>query len=131
MKIEIQQDYLLHYINEVIFMGTHALWLTNQETVVVESVLDSSPSMKYESLVFLAKKEDGSVIMIDRRDIILDEEQLLIDELADILYSSKTPVHNERYSIIMKQFIVKGVPYVKRLGDRKPKQQTLELFDAG
>jgi hypothetical protein len=31
----------------------------------------------------------------------------------------------------MKQFIVKGVPYVKRLGDRKPKQQTLELFDAG
>jgi hypothetical protein len=131
MRIELHQDYLLHYINEVIRMGTQALWLTNQETVEVESILDSSPSMKYDSLVFLAKKEDGSVIMIDRRDIILDEEQLLIDELADILYCNKIPVHNERYSIIMKQFIVKGVPYVKRLGDRKPKQQTLDLFDAG
>ncbi|WP_155702316.1 hypothetical protein [Paenibacillus psychroresistens] len=131
MKIETQQDYLLHYMNEVILMGTQALWLTNQEKVEVESIIDSNPSMKYESLVFMAKKEDGSVIMIDRRDIILDEEQVLIDELADILYSSKTPVHNERYSIIMKQFIFKGVPYVKRLWDRKPQQQTLELFDAG
>jgi hypothetical protein len=112
-------------------MGTHALWLTNQEKVEVESILDSSSSMKYESLVFLAKKEDGSVIMIDRRDIILDEEQVLIDELADILYTNKTPVHNERYSIIMKQFIFKGVPYAKRLCDRKPKQQAFELFDVG
>jgi hypothetical protein len=118
-------------MNEVILMGTQALWLTNQEKVEVESIIDSNPSMKYESLVFLAKKEDGSVIMIDRRDIILDEEQVLIDELADILYSSKAPVHNERYSIIMKQFIFKGVPYVKRLWDRKPQQQTLDLFDAG
>jgi hypothetical protein len=112
-------------------MGTSALWLTNEEKVEVESIIDSTPSMKYESLVFLAKKEDGSVIMIDRRDIILDEEQVLIDELADILYSRKTPVHNERYSIIMKQFIFKGVPYVKRLGERKPKQQSFELFDVG
>ena len=124
-----QHDYLLHYLNEVILMGTHALWLTNQEKVEVESILESKSSMKYESLIFLAKKEDGSVIMIDRRDIILDEEQVLIDELADILYTNKTPVHNERYSIIMKQFLFKGVPYAKRLKDRKPKQQTFELFD--
>jgi hypothetical protein len=112
-------------------METYALWLSNQEKVEVEAIIDSDPSYKYESLVFRAKKKDGSIIMIDRRDIILDEEQILIDELADILYHSKSPVHHERYSIIMKQFIIKGVPYVRRLGERKPKQQTFNLFDAG
>jgi len=113
------------------FMGTCALWLSNQEQVEVEATIDSNSFFKYESLSFIAKKQDGSSIVIDRRDILLAEEQVLIDELAEILYHSKSPVHNERYSMIMKQFITKGVPYVKRLWDRKPKQQTFDLFDAG
>jgi hypothetical protein len=110
-------------------MGTFALWLSNQEKVEVEAVIDSNPYFKYDSLSYKVKKKDGSIMMIDRSDIILDEEQLLIDELADILYNSKSPVRNKRYSIIMKQFIYKGVPYARRLGERKPKQQTFNLFD--
>jgi hypothetical protein len=112
-------------------MGTFALWLSKEEKVEVEAVIDSDPSFKYDSLSFKAKKQDGSTILIDRRDIILDEEQILIDELADILYHSKSPVHNERYSIIMKQFIFKGVPYAKQLWERKPKQEIMDLFVAG
>jgi hypothetical protein len=112
-------------------MSTFALWLSHQEKVEVEAVIDSNPCFKYDSLIYKAKKNDGSIIMIDRSDIILDEEQLLIDELADILHSNKSPVRNERYSIIMKQFIYKGVPYARRLRERMPKQQTLNLFDVG
>jgi hypothetical protein len=112
-------------------MGTFAFWLSNQEKVEVEAIIDSDSHFKYESLIFKAKKKDGSIIMIDRRDIILDDEQILIDELADILYHSKSPIHNKRYSIIMKQFIIKGVPYVQRLWECKPKQQTIDLFVAG
>jgi hypothetical protein len=112
-------------------MGTFALWLSNQEKVEVQAIIDTNPCFKYDSLIYKVKKKDGSIIMIDRSDIILDEEQLLIDELADILYSNKSPVRNERYSIIMKQFIFKGVPYARRLSERKPKQQMFNLFDAG
>lgn len=112
-------------------MGTFAIWLSNQEKVEVEAVIPSDPYFKYESLMFKAKKKDGSTIMIDRSDIILEEEQVLIDELADILYQSKSPVQNKRYSTIMKQFIFNGVPYARRLRDRKPIQQSFNLFDAG
>lgn len=116
----------------VIDMETFALWLSKQEKVEVEAVIDSNPTGKYKSLSFRAKQKDGSIIMIERQDIILDEEQVLIDELAEILYHSKLQSQHERYAFIMKQFIVRGVPYVNRLWNRKPKlnqQITLDLFD--
>jgi hypothetical protein len=115
-------------------METFALWLSKQEKVEVEAIIDSNPTGKYKNLSFRAKQKDGSIIMIERQDIILDEEQVLIDELAEILYHSKLQSQHERYSFIMKQFIVRGVPYVNRLWNRKPKinqQVTLDLFDAG
>jgi hypothetical protein len=55
----------------------------------------------------------------------------MIDELANILYHSKQPVQHERYSYIMRQFIMKGVPYVNKLQTKKPQQQSLDLFNAG
>jgi hypothetical protein len=113
-------------------METFALWVSKQEKVEVEAVIDPNPSNKYKNISFRAKLKDGSTIMIDRQDIILDEEQLLIDELAEILYHRKLQSQHERYAFIMKQFIIKGVPYVNRLGHRKPKlnqQLSIDLFD--
>jgi hypothetical protein len=115
-------------------MVTSALWLSKQEKVEVEAIIETNPNGKYKNLTYRVKKKDGSTILIDRQDIILDEEQILIDELAEILYHSKLKSQHERYSFIMKHFIVKGVPYVSRLWNRKPKvnqQQTLDLFGVG
>ncbi len=115
-------------------MEISALWLSKQEKVEVEAIIDLNPSSKYKTLSFRAKKKDGSIIVIERHDIILDEEQILIDELAEILYHSKLQSQHERYSFIMKQFIVRGVPYVNRLGIRKPRmhhQVSLDLFGVG
>lgn len=112
-------------------MGTPAYWLSGQEKVEVEAVVETNGYGKYISPRFQAKRQDGSMTLIDRSDIILEDEQALIDELAQILYTSKQPVQHERYSVIMRQFIVKGVPYVSKLKNRKPQQQTLDLFHAG
>lgn len=112
-------------------MSANALWLSMQEPVMVETVVESTDVSRYGSPRYQARRQDGSLIMIDRSDIILAEEQLLIDELAHILYNSKNPVQHERYSVIMRQFIGKGVPYVSWLRKRKPEQQTIDLFDAG
>ena len=109
-------------------MGMSALWLSTQEPVVVEEILEPGDFKKYNSPRFHARRQDGTTIMIDRRDIILEEEQALIDELAHILFNSKNPVQHERYAIIMRQFIIKGVPYVNRLQKRKPHQESLDLF---
>lgn len=112
-------------------MGTFAFCLSKQEKVEIEAIFDSNPSFKFGNMIYQAKQKDGTITMIDRGDIILDEEQVLIDELADILYQSKSPVQNKRYSIIMKHFIFKGVPYVRNLSERMPKQQSLDFFVAG
>lgn len=136
INYRITSGLLLHPIQciGVVDMEISALWLSRQEKVKVEAIIDSNPSNKYKSLSFRAKQKDGSIIVIDRHDIILDEEQVLIDELAEILYHSKLQSQHERYSFIMKQFIVSGVPYVNRLGNRKPRmnqQVTLDLFGVG
>lgn len=112
-------------------MSVNGLWLSKQESVVVEAVVEATDVTRYGSPRFQVRRQDGSMITIDRSDIILADEQQMIDELAQILYSSKNPVQHERYSVIMRQFIVKGVPYVSWLRKRKPVQQSIDLFDAG
>ncbi len=112
-------------------MARSAYWLSKKETVVVEQILEKTPYGRYATPKFQATLQDGSRIMIDRSDIILDEEQAMIDELAHILYHSKQPAQHERYAYIMRQFIINGVPYVNRLQTRKPQQQSLDLFHAG
>jgi hypothetical protein len=46
MSVEIHPCCLLHFINEVIFMGTFALWRSNQEKVEVEAFIDSDSHFK-------------------------------------------------------------------------------------
>lgn len=110
-------------------MGTPAYWLSAQEKVEVEAVFENRQYGRCWNPRFQAKRADGSRAWIDRADIILDEEQALIDELSMILQSSKHPLQHERYAFIMRQFIMKGVPYVSCLKTRKPEQ--LDLFHAG
>ncbi len=112
-------------------MARTAFWLSKKETVEVEQILEKTQYARYATPKFQARLQDGSKIMIDRSDIILDEEQAMIDELAQILYHSKQPGQHERYAYIMRQFIVNGVPYVNRLQTSKPQQQTLDFFHAG
>jgi len=112
-------------------MGTMAYWLSGQERVEVEAIVETNSYGKCWSPRFQAKRQDGSITTIDRSDIILEDEQALIDELAHILYSSKYPVQHERYAVIMRQFLVRGVPYVAKLRNRKPHQEALDLFSVG
>lgn len=111
-------------------MGTNAVWLSRQERVQAEPVA-SEPPGKYRNVVFQAKSGDGSLHLIDRTDIILDEEQEMIDELAHIVFSLKNPAGNARYALIMKQLISRGVPYAGWLMKRKPRQESMDLFHAG
>jgi hypothetical protein len=111
-------------------MGTNALWLSRQERVQAEPA-DGGRTGKYRNVVFQARSCDGSVHWIDRTDILLDEEQAMIDELAHIVFSSKNPAQNGRYALIMKQLISRGVPYAGWLMKRKPRQESIDLFHAG
>lgn len=113
-------------------MGTGAFWLSRQERVEVEELVHADPHERYKLPKFQVKRYDGSRTTVDRRDIILEDEQQLIDELAAILYGGRKEAHHERYAFIMRQFLVNGVPYVSRLMTRKPKsnhQQSFDLFD--
>ncbi|GIQ69585.1 hypothetical protein XYCOK13_24090 [Xylanibacillus composti] len=110
-------------------MRTKGLWLSMDEVVEVESVTEGMPYERYRSPMFKVKRQDGSAAEVERRDILLTEEEQLIDELATILYSSKNPARHERYAAIMRQLIMQGIPYVSQLQRRKPQQEALNLYD--
>jgi len=99
--------------------------------VEVVSVIEVNGYGKFPAPRYRVRRMDGSTLTVDRRDIILDEEQALIDELSRILSQSDQPARHERYSAIMRQFISRGVPYASRLRKDKPGQQIFDLFDAG
>jgi len=111
-------------------METNALWLSGRERVKAEPVAGDRTA-KYRDAVFRARLADGSVRLIDRRDILFDDEREMIDELAGIVFSSKNPARHERYVWLMKQLIGRGVPYAGWLMKRKPRQVSLEWFHAG
>lgn len=115
-------------------MRTSAYWLSRQERVEVEERIEEKPYRKYANPVFRVRRMDGSAALVERRDILLQEEEQLIDELAHILYHSKQPAKHERYAWIMRYFLANGVPYVHRLQMKKPAgagQQMLDLCDVG
>jgi hypothetical protein len=117
-------------------MSTNALWISHQERVeVLSSVqLDQHAHKRYMEPKYRARRSDGSIVMIERRDILLREEEEIIDELAHILNQSHNPARNERYSHIMHYLIRKGVPFTTRLQNQLPKhrlQQSLDLPDVG
>lgn len=112
-------------------MKAFGTWLSNQERVEVESVIEGKRYGKFASPRYRIRRQDGSTAIIDRREIILDEEQALVEELHAILSRHRHPVKHERYAVIMKQLIARGVPYASRIGKDKPKQQSLDWFDAG
>lgn len=112
-------------------MGTNALWLSGQSRVLAMPADKGEGHDKYRRDVFRASREDGSTILIDRTDIILDEEQAMIDELADIVFSLKNPARHARYGYLMKQLLSRGVPYARWLMKRKPRQESMNVFDAG
>lgn len=111
-------------------MGTNAVWLSRQERVMAEPAADGRPG-KYRNALFQVRCADGSMHVIDRTDIILDEEQAMIDELAHIVFSLKNPAGHARYAMIMKQLISRGVPYAGWLMKRKPRQASIDWFHAG
>lgn len=112
-------------------MGTNALWLSGQLRVEAMPADSGEGNDKYRRDVFRARREDGSTFLIERTDIIMDEEQAMIDELADIVFSSKNPARHARYGYLMKQLLSRGVPYARWLMKRKPRQQAMDVFDAG
>lgn len=112
-------------------MRKMGLWLSMDEVVEVESVTEGKPYERYRSPMFKVKREDGTAAEVERRDILLREEEPLIDELAAILYSCKNPVRHERYAAIIRQLIMQGIPYVSQLQRRKPQQEALNLSDVG
>lgn len=112
-------------------MKSFGTWLSNQERVEVEDVIEVKSYGKLSTPRFRVRRQDGSTVTIDRREIILDEEQALVEELSAILSQHQQPVRHERYAVIMKQLISRGVPYASRLWKDRPKQQTIDLFDVG
>jgi len=116
-------------------MGASALWLSRQERVEVEDVVDANPYGRYKHPVFRIRRSDGTAVEVERRDILLQEEERLIDEMAQILYHSGNPAaRHPRYAELMRYFLAQGVPYVHRLQMKKPVQAAqiaFDLYDAG
>jgi hypothetical protein len=115
-------------------MGAAAYWLSRQERVEVESVIHANPHQRYSAPVFRIRRSDGTFAEVERSDILLQEEERLIDELAQILYHSSLKAQHHRYAELMRYFLAQGVPYVHRLRLKKPEQENqavMDLFDAG
>lgn len=112
-------------------MKSNATWLSRQERVEAELDTEAANAGKYRNVAFLARREDGSRLRIERTDILLDEERAMIEELAHIVFYAKNPAHHPRYSFLMKQLISRGVPYAGWLMKRKPNQESIDLFHAG
>lgn len=113
--------------------GELALWISQQERVEVIAV-SGNPAFKYAEPTYQARRFDGSIVSIGRKDILLPEEERLIDELADILRRSSNPARHDRYGIIMLSLMRKGVPFRHKLEMRLPAkhaQLTFALSDVG
>lgn len=110
-------------------MGNSALWLSQHEKVQVKEIVRNR-HQRYAVPLYCVILSDGSQRWIQRNDIVLEEEEKLIDELARILYRSKYPARHVRYAEIMRHLLANGVPYVERLQSKKPQQvQQMELND--
>ena len=111
-------------------MSNRALWLSHQEWVEIISQQGKPTHEKYKDPEYKVRCSDGTTAWISRQDLLLQEEEKMIAELALILNRDRNPAKNERYFSIMNHFIKCRVPYVKRLEHqlaKKPFQQTMNL----
>ena len=115
-------------------MGAAAYWLSRQEKVEVEAIIHANPHQRYAHPIFRIRRSDGTSAEVERRDILLQEEEQLIDELAQILYHSSLSAKHPRYAELMRYFLAQGVPYVHRLRLKRPPKETqlvMDWVDAG
>ncbi|KIL41086.1 hypothetical protein SD70_09840 [Gordoniibacillus kamchatkensis] len=109
------------------------MWISQQERVDILEVIGSA-NLKYAEPVYRVRRKDGTVATVGRKDIVLAEEELLIEELADILRRFPNPARHERYGFIMLSLMRKGVPFRQKLEARLPAkygQQTMVLSEVG
>lgn len=111
-------------------MRTHALWLSNQEYVEIEPSSIPKMSSKNREPLYKAKRSDGSIVMIGRKDILFQEERELIQELALIVIQRKFKANQDRYAYIMRYLLRNGVPFsatLEALVSGRAEQQTLNF----
>lgn len=105
-----------------------ASWLSRQERVeVVKCPVTTKPKI-WHSSSYRAKCQDGSLVLIERKDILLEEEEVLIDELARILKTYNNPQRSDRYSLILRQLMKNEVPFYRPLEQRLSESKSNQLL---
>lgn len=92
-----------------------ASWLSHQERVEVVKVPIATKTKTWNSSSYRAKRQDGSLVFIERNDILLEDEETLIEELARILKTYNNPQRSDRYSLILRQLMKNEVPFYRPL----------------
>ena len=95
-----------------------ACWLSHEERVEVVGYKSRNKLSTYAETQYRALRTDGSMVLINRKDILLEDEEKLIDELASILKVFNNPTRSERYGLIFKSLMKQGTPFHKRLEQR-------------
>lgn len=115
-------------------MGMYAVWLSGKQKVVVLEAVEKRMDGRSEEGWFKVELHDGSIMELGRKDLLFQEEEKMINELAGILIQKINPAKSDRYFSIMHYLMERNVPYVNYLQSKlihKPKQQALELSDVG
>ncbi|MDQ0896399.1 MULTISPECIES: hypothetical protein [unclassified Paenibacillus] len=106
----------------------HASWLSREERVeVVKCPVTTRPKTLHSS-AYRAKRQDGSVVFIERKDILLEDEETLIEELARILKTYNNPQRSDRYSLILRQLMKNEVPFYRPLEQRMSESNNEQLL---
>jgi hypothetical protein len=91
-----------------------AKWISMDEPVEVVSVVKEN-KYSYQDIRFLVKRADGNFVSIERIDILLQEEEAMISELASIFRKYNNPFRSERYKLIMRTLVKEHIPFGKQL----------------
>lgn len=105
-----------------------ASWLSREERVEVVKCPVTTKTKVWHSTSFRTKRRDGSLVLIERKDILLEEEEVLIDELARILKTYNNPKRSDRYSLILRQLMKNEVPFYKPLEQRMSESKNEQLL---
>ncbi|CAG7651440.1 hypothetical protein ACFQI7_28210 [Paenibacillus allorhizosphaerae] len=105
-----------------------ASWLSRQERVEVVKCPEVLRPKPLRSSTFRAISQDGSLVFIDRQDILLQDEETLIEELAQILKKYNNPQRSDRYSLILRQLLKNEVPFYRPLEQRMSESKHDQLL---
>ncbi len=97
-----------------------AIWRSHNETVEVTRAISSK---LWKDTKFRIKCKDGTTQLVERADILLNEEEALIEELASILKQYRQPPRSARYKEIMFRLLETGVPFNERLKSLMEKER--------